>query len=298
MGVIGASSRASDKNPNLQWLEVKSTVSNRKRFLAFAEAMKPAAGTADAFSYVGLVGGVDPMSFRLRVAQSHLRNDLTPSKWSHAFLVAAPAFGDDPPIVETSLDPDDGFGKFNMPTTNNGIQYATLRRYDSARRFPNVALIQLPCALSAVLACVDELSRQRGVFDVSAAVLKWLAFCWGTEGAPNPILSGVGIPSAAVLETAYGAAGFDLTPGLENRASCPEAIWQAARWWQRFYADRNQVVSARYFAKNDFVSEDWTSPTKAFVAVTKEGDYTAGRVFEAAKAGRKAPAAKRRTRKP
>ena len=27
----------------------------------------------------------------------------------------------------------------------------------------------------------------------------------------------------------------ELTPGLASRSSCPEAIWQAAKWWQEFY---------------------------------------------------------------
>jgi len=40
-----------------------------------------------------------------------------------------------------------------------------------------------------------------------------------------------GMPSAAMLETAYATNGFDLTPGLESRSSCPEAIWQSASWW-------------------------------------------------------------------
>ena len=31
------------------------------------------------------------------------------------------------------------------------------------------------------------------------------------------------------------SSSFDLTPGLESRSSCPEAIWQAATWWHGFY---------------------------------------------------------------
>lgn len=33
-----------------------------------------------------LLGGTDPVSFRLRVAQAHVRHDLTPSSWSHVVL--------------------------------------------------------------------------------------------------------------------------------------------------------------------------------------------------------------------
>jgi hypothetical protein len=34
------------------------------------------------------------------------------------------------------------------------------------------------------------------------------------------------------------AIGIELTPGLATRASCPEAMWQAARWWHPYYLDR------------------------------------------------------------
>jgi hypothetical protein len=280
MGAIGVASKATRDNPDLQWLEVPRLGTNRKRLRAFAEALE--ANTATDVTYVGLVGGVDPMSFRLRVAQSYLRDDLSPSKWSHVFIVAASVFDADPPIVETSLDPAKGFGPYNMPASNNCIQYTTLARYDNVARFPNVALLQLPCLPEEVLARVDELSRQRGAFDVSVSVLKWLAFLWGADSAPNPIVSSVGIPSAAVLETAFAAAGFDLTPGLENRASCPEAIWQAARWWHDFYSGRNQKVAGRYFAKHELVTAKWLRPTAGFVTARKtKADYSAGRQLTA-----------------
>jgi hypothetical protein len=44
-----------------------------------------------------------------------------------------------------------------------------------------------------------------------------------------------------MLEIVFGAAGFDLTPGLESRASCPEAMWQAAKWWHEYYERENRA---------------------------------------------------------
>ena len=41
-----------------------------------------------------LLGGVSSCAFRLRVAQSHIRHDLTPSHWSHVLLLAGPADGE------------------------------------------------------------------------------------------------------------------------------------------------------------------------------------------------------------
>ena len=56
---------------------------------------------------------------------------------------------------------------------------------------------------------------------------------------PSSLLAdGFGIPGAAVLEAAYAAEQFDLTPGLESRSSCPDAIWQAARFWYLYQQER------------------------------------------------------------
>ena len=43
-------------------------------------------GGSDGWTYVVLLGGNDTLSFRLRVAQSHLRSDMLPSYWSEAVL--------------------------------------------------------------------------------------------------------------------------------------------------------------------------------------------------------------------
>jgi len=69
---------------------------------------------------------------------------------------------------------------------------------------------------------------------------RWLAYAWGIARTSNPLLENFGMPSAAMLEIIFGAAGFDLTPGLESRSSCPEAIWQAAKWWHQYYEDQKR----------------------------------------------------------
>ena len=43
-----------------------------------------------------------------------------------------------------------------------------------------------------------------------------------------------------MLEIVCGVVGYDLTPGLESRASCLEAIWQAAKWWHGYYEEQNR----------------------------------------------------------
>jgi hypothetical protein len=86
------------------------------------------------------------------------------------------------------------------------------------------------------------------VLDGVDLTLRWLAYVWGVARSGNPLLDGMGIPSAAMLEVVIGAAGFDLTPGLESRSSCPEAIWQAAKWWHEYYVDQKRSpITGAYF---------------------------------------------------
>ena len=91
---------------------------------------------------------------------------------------------------------------------------------------------------------VERFQQQRIVIDAVQLLLAWLGYAWGAGRAGNPLLDGLGMPSAAMLETVTGAAGFDLTPGLESRASCPEAIWQSARWWHEYHEENKE---GRYY---------------------------------------------------
>ena len=94
--------------------------------------------------------------------------------------------------------------------------------------------------LSAVLESLKTFKRQRAVMDGPNLIVNWLAYLWGVARSPNPLLEGQGVPSAAMLEIVIGTCGFDLTPGLESRSSCPEAIWQAATWWHEYYQGRKK----------------------------------------------------------
>ena len=196
-------------------------------------AARDLAGGGGADGLVLLVGGVDVPHFRLRVAQSHVRRDLTPGTWSHAGLLVAK---DGRLVVEeVPLDPPNGFR--DMPQSN-GIQTSPLARYDDVKRFPNVAVLRFEVDAAQVATTVERVRSQRGLLDLPATILPWLGFTWGAGAAPNPLLGGTGIPSAVFVEAVFAALGVELTPGLATRSSCPEAIWQAARWWHDFYAER------------------------------------------------------------
>jgi hypothetical protein len=206
------------KQGNLAWLE---------RAMG---AKKARAGQASKTALV-LLGGDDPVSFRLRVAQSHMRHDLTPSHFSHVVLVEAALSGLEDEGWEISLEPAGGFG---YPPRTNGVRPVILRRYDDAERFPNVALLNVPVEWPRVTDALQQFMRQRAVLDAVDLVTSWLPYVWGAGRAGNPLLEGKGIPSAAFAEVVLGAAGYELTPGVSSSASTPEAIWQAARWWHEF----------------------------------------------------------------
>ena len=186
-----------------------------------------------------LLGGTDPYAFRLRVAQSHVRHDMSPSRWSHsAILYPEKDDSGSRMLYEISLQPHGGFG---FPASTNGVQQATVDRYRNEAEFPNLAVLWMGVTWDDVSIALHKFQRQRTTIDAKELILYWLAFVWGAGRSGNPLLEGHGIPSAAMVESVIGATGYDLTPGLESRASCPEAIWQSARWWDTYYLEQGKV---------------------------------------------------------
>ncbi len=192
-----------------------------------------------------LLGGRDPSAFRLRVAQSHVRDELTPSSWSHVLMLGKPAKNlGTTPTTEISLTPPRGFG---FPAGRNGVQTGRLSTYASGVDFPNIAVLTVGVAPAAADEALAKFEKQRGTLDALELTLAWLGFLWGVGRAGNPLLDGMGIPSATMIEYVIGAAGLDLTPGLANRSSCPEAIWQGARWWHDYYEKTDKDVPTGAF---------------------------------------------------
>jgi len=175
-----------------------------------------------------LLGGTSVAHFRVRNAQAQLRNDLTPSYWSLAGLLI-----DGSRFVSVPLDRLD---ESSLVPVRNGVQLCPLADYDDTTRFPNIAVLRFTKNSGPVLGSVCRVILQRSIIDLPSLILPWLGYIWGAGQQTNPLLLGVGVPSAAFVETAHGMAGVELTPGLASAASCPEAIWQSAKWWHDFYA--------------------------------------------------------------
>ncbi len=179
-----------------------------------------------------LLGGSSTTDFRIRVAQSHARSDMLPSLWSHVAIVTARQ-GQTWSLSEVSLTPPQGFG--DVPS-RNATQNNTLDQYADPLLWANIALLSFPIDGAEVQAGMERLSRDRGIVDLGELIVPWLAFVWGVGSAPNPLLQDKDLPSAAYAETVMSIAGLELTPGLSSQSSCPEAIWQSAKWWYQYYA--------------------------------------------------------------
>lgn len=180
-----------------------------------------------------LLGGTSLAHFRMRFAQAQLRSDLLPSYWSLAgILLGGGQFASVPldKLEESSL----------VPLTN-GVQVCDLADYDNTTRFPNIAVLQFTKDSRPIRDLIkfdrfEPGKLRRTVIDLPTLMLAWLGYIWGAGQQGNPLLGGMGMPSATFVETAYGITGVELTPGLAAAASCPEAIWQSAKWWHDFYA--------------------------------------------------------------
>jgi hypothetical protein len=149
------------------------------------------------------------------------------------------------PVYEISLEPPQGFA---FPPPTNGVQQGRISQYRDPALYPNIALLHIPVSFPQVLTALEAFQRQRAVLDGVELLVRWLTYVWGVSRAANPLLDGYGIPSTAMLEVVCGVAGYDLTPGLESRSSCPEALWQAAKWWHEYYAQQNRpALSCVYY---------------------------------------------------
>jgi hypothetical protein len=106
--------------------------------------------------------------------------------------------------------------------------YASCR--STTMTMPRVIPISRASGLPRLMPTLSEISNSS---EIAASLT--LRRYWGTKGSSNPLLEGKGVPSSAFVETVFAMAGFELTPGLSSASSCPEAMWQSAKWWTDFY---------------------------------------------------------------
>jgi hypothetical protein len=234
-------STAREKNPEFEQVVRKRGEDNEKWVRRHLKTLAGEEG-AKSLAYLVLIGGKEESYFHTRVAQGQLRNDMTPSHWSHVALLQGSGPTKAGALWEISLEPVGGFG---YPPSDNAVQEAKLSDYTSKNKYPNIAVLRLPVKLAELKKTILQFKRQRVDLDCVELLLLWLGYAWGVGRAENPLLDGYGLPSAAFIEALCAASGYDLTPGLESRASCPEAIWQAARWWHEYQTDQQGAAAIR-----------------------------------------------------
>jgi hypothetical protein len=171
-----------------------------------------------------LLGGSSLADVRLRFAQSALRSDLTPSYWSTCGILDGGRLLTVPFEV---ADVSDVPGR-------NAVHELPLDAVDDPERWPNVAVLRF--TTTPVLAWAERVRDRRTVVDLPRLLVAWLGWVWAADDGCDPLSRGIGMPSAAFVSATYSLAGIELTPGLSSTASCPEAIWQAVKWWHDFYA--------------------------------------------------------------
>lgn len=176
---------------------------------------------------VVLIGGAALADFRIRMAQSHVRHDMLPSFWSRAGLLHGRR------IDMVCLD---GAGDVSEVPGTNGVRSVDVDAFADPDEFPNIAVITVGLDRETIARHVRRVKGQRGVIDLPRLMIPWLSYVWGAGQNASPLLEGLGVPSAAFVETVYALAGIELTPGLSSQSTCPEAIWQTAKWWQAYYA--------------------------------------------------------------
>lgn len=246
-----AFSSAEGANPDFQaFARTKEDEGN----LAWGERAAIDVGQIDPqkWTYAVLLGGSDTLSFRLRVAQSHLRPDMLPSYWSEVLLVELKGskLKDATAISVPLMQPWDGA----YPPYDNGIVELPLTFFDDPVVFPNIAIAALPIPQQKMRERVERYRKGRSALDSLEHVLRWLAFAWGVARTGNPLHENFGLPSACMLEMVCAAEDYELTPGLESRASCPEAIWASLLYWHIYYAKTGskQVPYGRYCTPHEF----------------------------------------------
>ena len=213
-----------------------------------------------------LLGGASVANFRIRVAQSHARADTKPSAWSLVGMLTA-----DQTFLAVPLELR---GDASDVSLWNGVQVCKMADYDNPAQFPNIAVIRFTSdhkkildLATAVCGDLEKKPAQRGIIDLPALMLPWLSYIWIVGKAANPLTEGIGLPSAAFVETVYGMAGIELTPGLASATSCPEAIWQAAKYWHEFYEQASgeshetdaalQVPTGHYTQRQKAAAVSW-----------------------------------------
>ncbi len=182
-----------------------------------------------------LLGGSSRGALRVRCAQAHGRGGMAPSHWSHVAIMA-----DEGELTYESVLHHVEMGPLSgsaAPHPERGVEVVPAGAFADRLSWPNVAVIYPDVESRDVASAIGDFRTGSLGRDLTTLAVTWLAFAWGSEKSPTPLDEGAGLPAAVFAETVIGAAGVALTPIVPNGASCPEWIWQAARFWHDLHSE-------------------------------------------------------------
>jgi hypothetical protein len=243
--------RSADARKNAQVLNTEDTLKSlpraRRSNVAWFRAQKIKEG-------VLLLGGTTVDHFRIRVAQSRYRDDLAPSFWSMAGII-----GSNGEFLTVPLD--------TMPSvarvaTVNGVHLRDLREFDDAEQYPNIAVLSFAHEMNQIADAAKSMAMSRALADFPSMMIPWLGYIWATDASSNPLRSGIGLPSAVLVEAAHAAERIHISPGQASSSSAPEAIWQGAVWWTRFYAEATKVEKLARQPAGSYLIRQWAAAAR------------------------------------
>jgi hypothetical protein len=234
----------------VDWTEDYAGKDNNAFFASALAALKKAKVGNGGLMTIGLVGQRDLPGVTLRRAQAALRWDLRPSLWSHAFLVADKATGDDVadvPLREVTLH--SRTGEFPEPAYN-AVTIGRLGLYGKPDVDANVALLAIKMteeqAAEVAARAIDDPNLDRQRYDFWETLGVWAGYLWASGVRPNPLREGFPIFSSAFVEYCFEAIRLDLSPGASERNSAPEHIWNGAVWWQDTFSEFDHPIVGYY----------------------------------------------------
>jgi hypothetical protein len=196
---------------------------------------------------IGLVGERDLIGVELRRAQSVVRFDHRPSKWSHAFLIA----GETPKekselagtkVLEVTMSPRSGV---LADPNSNGLTIGRLGNYVSPVVTANAALIAVKMTdaeAEAVFQKATHPNRDRARYNLWDALSVWQGYYWSQGHRPNPLEEGFPMFSSSYVEYAFEGIDLDVTPSASERNSAPDHLYSAAKYWNENMTDLNHPM--------------------------------------------------------
>lgn len=196
---------------------------------------------------IGLVGERDLIGVTLRQAQSVVRFDHRPSKWSHAFLVieAAPKTKDELAnlkLLEVTMSPRGGAV---ADPNSNGLTFGKLGNYTSPVVTANAALLAIQMTekeADLVEFKARRPNRDRIRYNLWDSLCVWQSYYWSQGHQPNPLAEGFPLFSSSYVEYAFEAIDLDITPAASERNSAPEHLWNSARYWHENLDDLGHPI--------------------------------------------------------